>query len=83
VSVQSREWFEEQFTNISFLWKCLRELERYVESVEIVDIALLRSVIGRQLSFIEGLYYVVATDCYWVISESVEISREFDLCHVL
>jgi hypothetical protein len=75
VSVQSREWFEEQLTNISFLWKSLRELERYVESVEIVDIALLRSVIGRQLSFIEGLYYVVATECHWVISECTYFKR--------
>jgi hypothetical protein len=45
------------------------ELERCAESVEIVDSHLLRTVIGKQLSVIEGRYYLVATDCRWVVSE--------------
>jgi hypothetical protein len=53
------------------------------ESVEIVDGPLLRNVIGRQLSVIEGLCYLVATDCHWVASESVQISREVDPCNIL
>jgi hypothetical protein len=51
------------------LCKCLRELERCVEFVEIVDSPLLRSATGKELSVIEGLYYLVATDCHWVVSE--------------
>jgi hypothetical protein len=51
------------------LCKCLRELERCVESVEIVDSHLLTTVVGKQVSVIEGLYYLVATDCRRVVSE--------------
>ncbi len=36
--------------------KCLRDLERCIESVGIVDGPLLRCVVGRQLSVIEDLY---------------------------
>ncbi len=68
---------------ISHFANCVRELERCVESVGIVDGPLLRCVIGRQLSVIEGLYYLVATDFHWMVSESVRTLRGFDPCHIL
>jgi hypothetical protein len=51
------------------LCKCLRELERCVEFVEIVDNPLLKSVTDKQVSVIEGLDYLVATDCHLVVSQ--------------
>ncbi len=40
-----------------------------MQFVEIVDSPLLSSFTGKQLSVIEELYYLVATDCHWVVSE--------------